>query len=97
MSQHFEVGEVAIYWRPEAHYHGEEVTIKSSLTELEFWDFHAGKVTEPGHKVDAPFLKGYPANFVFCVALKHLRKRRPPQDWVKLCELDKLPADAVPA
>lgn len=28
-----------------------------------------------------------------CVARGELRKRRPPQDWVKLCELDSVPAD----
>jgi hypothetical protein len=94
MTPRFEVGEVAEYctgvdWR--------EVTIIGPLRERSFINVLTGEeLTRPTYVIEAPWMRLiFPRNSL--IAGPHqLRKRRPPQDWVKLCELDKIPTEGVP-
>lgn len=86
MSDHFEVGEIAIYWRPISPRHGLTVMIESGLvkhfvfdtvTGGEGWCFaHAISFSTCGIGA-APY-------GVWCAEPHELRKRK---DWMKLCEL----------
>ena len=86
MSNHFEVGEIATYWRPISRHHRIDVTIESALerhlildtvTGAETWEFVHAISFPPGTIGIAPYGN-------WCAAPHELRKRR---DWISLCDL----------
>ncbi len=87
MSDRFEVGEVAIYNRPESAYHGIEVTVISNLQQRSFFDTVTGTKGNVafGYEIEVPGL--WSVGVYYFAEPHELRKRRPPQDWVKLCRL----------
>lgn len=98
--QRFEVGEVAIFNRPGSRFDGMEVTISAALhlalvrdrkTELEAYGYVYG--------IEGDFGPKRHGVAQWCAPPDQLRKKRPPQDWVKLCRLDEVPAESegVPA
>jgi hypothetical protein len=99
MNHRFDVGEIAIYCHPDSQWCGREVTIAGPLELTAYNNLRTGElVVEFAHRIDAPFIRQeLPPGAGFVTAPRWLRKRRPPQDWVKLCELDKIPAEGVRA
>lgn len=95
MSHQFKVGEIAVvtYTRGPHLVVGEEVEV---IGPLETRMMHTGAV-ETGYRVYSrhscdPVSKQILTTGRFiCVLPDQLRKRRPPQDWVKLCNLTHLP------
>lgn len=75
----FEIGEVAIVHSPGFPWHGHECTI---LSKLEYWQTVDG-VFDLFYRIDTPGFFG-----LSFAKPKTLRKRRPPWDWEKLCQLD---------
>lgn len=87
----FEVGEVAIYYRPGHNCHGHEVTILSGLNLSELKNA-AGRLVRTAACYDIE-MPGHcpPLGCVYAATPDQLRKRRPPQDWRTLCNLDEVP------
>lgn len=86
----FEVGEVAIAqnltYRPEKN--GLEVIVRSRLY-FANWISTSGNGFGEGWGYDVKWSDG---DITFQEPWE-LRKRRPPQDWAKLCELDNIPIE----
>ena len=79
MAERFEVGEVAIYWRPGYDAHGDEVTVVSALRQTDVLDVKACAIRRNVwvYTVSHP---GDPNATVTYVAEPHeLRKKKPPQ------------------
>lgn len=90
----FEVGEIAIFWRPGSKYHMREVEILTPLLPVHFMDTITGLwQTELAYRIADQLLLGAYPGIDFCATPMHLRKRRPPQDWNTLCNLDEAPLD----
>jgi hypothetical protein len=90
----FAVGEVAIYWRPESQYHLTQCTIRSPLCWSEWFDRLTGRLGQGYcYEANSP---AWPDPDAHPVEPCHLRKRRPPQDWTRLCNLDEAPVQAKP-
>lgn len=91
MIESFSVGEIAILQNcPFApSFNGQECTVVH-LPQPSNFVARNGKITSAGNytieSVDGEWLQVPP---------RQLRKRRPPQDWVKLCKLDSLPQEEV--
>lgn len=85
----FEIGEIAIFRRPEDK-RGMEITILSVLHFQRWRDQRTGQICYGmAYQIDP----GIPGKWV---AEPHeLHKRRPPQDWVSLCKLRWLPEELV--
>lgn len=86
MTERFEIGEVAIMQNLTFYleYNGMECTVIGALAMREAANPRTGKIENVfGYRVDVP---GHAAKAV--LEPHQLRKRRPPQDWVKLCQLD---------
>lgn len=89
----FSVGEVAVFHCPGNQYNGVEVTITSTLQHGPI-DCQGVATYAAYHLVESPARPSSP--FVrYASKLENLRKRRPPQDWTRLCKLDEAPVDAV--
>lgn len=88
MTEKFEVGEVAIVHHPEntLGYNGEYVEI-TDLPQPADYVSSSGLLTRAG-KYTVLFRGKH-----WSIWPKHLRKRRPPQDWVKLCNLNDIPRE----
>lgn len=89
----FAVGEIAIIHAPELpDWHGTEVAILSPLRHGTLWIKNQLR-TCWYHLIDPrrPLPQGWGA---FSAPVDMLRKRRPPQDWARLCQLDAAPVDA---
>lgn len=92
MADHFEVGEVAIFHDPGGTHHGVEVTITSRLHGAWLRRLSTGEWSFAcGHDIESPALGVAPMGNGWCAPVENLRKRRPPQDWVKLCRLSQVP------
>ena len=90
MNERFEVGEVAIYWRPiSTNNHLKEVTIESKLETHLVYDTVTGtEAWAAGYRISFPLDSAGVAPYGQWFAEPHeLRKRLPPQDWVRLCRL----------
>lgn len=92
MADSFNVGEIAIYCDPNVHlnasYNGQECTIDSPLE----WRMPRSQLTGKlvptyGYKTIARDGR------IFTCRPDQLRKKRPPQDWVKLCNLQESPRE----
>lgn len=87
----FKVGEIAIYVCSDHHseYNGQECTVDSPLG----WRFPKNVVT--GQLME---VYGYRTiaqdGTIFTCRPEQLKKRRPPQDWQTLCNLQDKPVDA---
>jgi len=93
----FEIGEVAILigsinW-PE--YNGQEVTVIGGLKPRSYW----ADRQHTRSNIDLRYLVEAADGHIFAAPPSRLRKRRPPQDWVRLCRLNEAPvkSDGVPA
>lgn len=79
MAEHFEVGEVAIYWRPGSANHTDEVTVVSPLRRTNVVDPKTG-ARQYGVFV---YTIKHPAaddpNVVYVAEPHELRKKKPPQ------------------
>lgn len=85
----FSVGEVAVYNRPESKFHGMDVVVTGPLAQR-YWSDPLGR--GGGGWCYRISIAGLDDDFI--VAEPHeLRKRRPPQDWVKLCRLTDRPVE----
>ena len=87
MSHTFKVGEIAIiaavdHPNVRGDWVGKEVEILGPLEQFR---------GEASYRISHPL--GRLANAY--AAQRHLRKRRPPQDWVKLCNLTDIPREVV--
>lgn len=88
----FAVGEIAIFWWPGSICHKCEMTVLSPLEYVEFMDMETGRMrTGWCHRIEGTFL--HEPGVTYVSPPEHLRKRRPPQDWLKLCHLDETPLD----
>jgi hypothetical protein len=86
----YEIGEVAIYWRPISRRHNREVIIIGLPAFHTYYD----TVTRQTRRARGYAISfgGEPAPYGNWMAEPHeLRKRRPPQDWVRLCRLAERP------
>jgi hypothetical protein len=83
----FSVGEVAVYVGPTASLHGRECTIIGGL-QMRSTLFNYGRIGM-ALRYDVRF----PDGVEFHVRAEYLRKRRPPQDWEKLCRLTDRPVE----
>ena len=98
--QRFVVGEVAIFNRPGSRFDGMEVTISVGLHFALVRDQKTGQDAYGYvYGIEGDFGPKRPGVVNWCTPPDHLRKKRPPQDWVKLCRLAELPAESegVPA
>lgn len=89
MTDRFAVGEVAIYVGPESPWRGFEVTVMGPLTHKR-WQGRDGKMYESDcYHIQIPYV-----NEDFLIAEPHeLRKKPPPQDWVRICRLSERPVE----
>jgi hypothetical protein len=93
VSESFSVGEIAILQKLECfpEYNGYEVKIIGPLEYRSAWNqLRNENVWQMGYRCELP---GYPRKIV--VEPYQLRKRRPPQDWSKLCNLTDLPREVT--
>lgn len=90
MSHTFKIGEIAIYTRPGSPYNGTEVMIVGPLIPRVGNDHLTGTpyVEYDGYQITPNELPGR-----YGAKPEWLRKRRPPQDWVKLCNLHDIPRE----
>lgn len=80
MSPEFEVGEIAIYWRPGATRHRMEVTIASPLVVRGLTvDRVTGHYDLPGHRSYQVMEK--PSGVAWYIKPRYLRKRQPPPQF----------------
>lgn len=87
MKSPFEVGEIAIVWKPGESFHREEVTISGPLRFDSVIQRRSGFITrEWCHSV---LRKKRGSGY--CVPLRYLRKRPQPPDWKKLATPAHLP------
>lgn len=90
MSDTFAVGEVAVYWRPVSEWHGTEVAVISMLQES-MWR----REVPPGRGIGWGYDVEWPDGEVTFQTVDELRKRHPPQDWTKLCQLEEAPVEEL--
>lgn len=83
MSHTFHIGEIALVFAPGTPRHGEEVEI-IDLPQSRLYRCSAGTWTAAGKYT--VLWRGQHRE----IEPRFLRKRRPPQDWVKLCKLTNL-------
>lgn len=85
----FEVGEVAIYNNPNCPLHGEECTITEGLGVRECWVYPAvGAAAQyTGYREGYRIWFASVASYDLVAFPYELRKRRPPQDWITICNL----------
>jgi len=91
------MGELAIYIRVGSRYFGDEVRIAGPLRCRRIFDSRDGRIIEAdAYEIDAPtsWIGGDP-KLPWCAEPHELRKRRPPQDWVKLCNLTDVPREVA--
>jgi hypothetical protein len=89
----FEVGEVAIYHKPTSCFSGTEVTVVGPLEVRRVW--RDGPTSMLSYQVDADFGRPPPNGVGWAVEPHRLRKRRPPQDWIRLCRLTESPVEEL--
>lgn len=94
MNEKFEVGEIAILQNCVLHpeHNGREVEILA-LPRPHNWLFIDGETILAGSYVTQRH--GWGGNSTRANPPQYLRKRRPPQDWVKLCNLTDLPREVT--
>jgi hypothetical protein len=81
----FSVGEIAIFKSPYVPEHyGEEVVV-----------FSVGGCPNCGRDPVGRYEVRTQNGRRFCAGAKALHKRRPPQDWVKLCNLTDIPREVA--
>lgn len=91
MAERFEIGEVAIFHNPSSDFHGQEVEIVMERHFAYWKNVDSGEEGgDYGYEI-----KWADGDITFQLETD-LRKRRPPQDWVKLCRLTER-MDEVPA
>jgi hypothetical protein len=96
MADHFEVGEIAIYHRPQSDCHGMEMAVASGLQTRTCLDEVTGRRgVYCGYEIKFACYSGREMPYRWLAELHELRKRRPPQDWVKLCRLTQRPVEEV--
>jgi hypothetical protein len=98
--QRFEVGEVAIFSRPGSRFDGIEVSITEALHFALVRDQRTDRSAYGYvYSIEGDFGPKRPGVTHWVAPPADLRKKRPPQDWVKLCRLDEIPAqsEGVPA
>lgn len=95
MNERFSVGEVAIYWREASQFHRMECTISEPL---EWRTWRCIETGEMGRTLS--YAVDFPSNPLTqnwrgrWIAEPHeLRKKRPPQDWQRLCNLTDAPRE----
>lgn len=87
-SETYAIGEVAIYVNPGSDIHEMEVTVIGPLEYLWIRDECTGvKGWAWCYPIDTP-TGPPPGAFAWRAEPRHLRKRRPPPDWNKLCALN---------
>jgi hypothetical protein len=85
VAERFEVGEVAILNREGSRWHTQEVTVISALQDFCWIDEQEGRWhSGAAYEIKIP---DYNGPFRWVAEPRELKKRRPPQDWVKLCRL----------
>lgn len=86
----FRIGEIAIYTRPGSPYNGSEVMVVGPLLPRVGDDLLTGNlyVEYDGYQITLNELPG-----IYGARPEWLRKRRPPQDWMKLCNLADVPRE----
>jgi hypothetical protein len=94
MDPKFEIGEVAILkesvcW-PE--YNGQECTITG---DLELRSVYIDRARTIRGDIRPRYVVRCQDGHIFAVPPSCLRKRRPPQDWIKLCHLSEVPIAPV--
>lgn len=96
-TERFEVGEVAIYHRPGSRVHGHEVTVLAGFQDRLCYDTLTGDTRViAGYEISVPSWYGSPPYGGSWMAERHeLRKRRPPQDWARLCDLNEIPSEEL--
>lgn len=88
-NQTFSVGEIAVICNAPAHarhYEGCEVVITAPLAYRE-WYVYPTRTDCAGLAYECDF----PTGERMCIRPIYLRKRRPPQDWVRIANLVSLP------
>lgn len=88
-AEQYGIGELVVVNKPDSRWHGAEVTITGPLHMTASLLAGTGEIfpPEPCYSISCPWHPGP------CVSPpRYLRKRRPPQDWAKLCALDSVPA-----
>lgn len=95
MQDSFRIGEVAIFHRPGSRYNGVEVCVTEALHLSSVFDFRDGITRlELVYGIESPhFPPLRPGRDGHCARPDELRKKRPPQDWAKLCNLDEAPVE----
>lgn len=86
----FSVGEMATIHMPGTNMHGVECEVIEPARERS-WKYFADKSARTGIAYVVRFA-GYER---FVIRPNLLRKRGPPQDWVKLCHLTNLPREVI--
>lgn len=92
----FAIGEIAVICNmpePVARWNGEELAITGPC-EFRKWKLITDKSI---HREGLAYKGKLSTGKEVCIRPEHLRKRRPPQDWMKLCRLDQVPQKGVPA
>jgi hypothetical protein len=90
------MGEIAIFVRPGSPHYGAEVTIVGPLevrARIDGRDF--GRHFDACYLIDGPFGPTPFGQGQWSATPEWLRKRRPPQDWTKLCNLTDLPREVT--
>ena len=94
MSDRFAVGEVAIVVSDDPRFDGTEVTVLGPLEWKKVYGWIQGDTREgffyPVHTALLP--EPPPGSHCWCPP-EQLRKRRPPQDWVRICRLSERPVE----
>lgn len=91
--ERFDVGEVAVYNRPESKFHGMDVVVNGPLACRNIVRLSGVVDLCWSYEIDADFGRKPPNGNGWAVEPHMLRKRRPPQDWVKLCRLTDRPVE----
>jgi hypothetical protein len=94
MNETFEVGEIAVIkWVLDpafAYMIGTEVLVIGPLKWRDYaWPRYDGVLGAECYVIRRA------DSYECCADPRQLRKRRPPQDWAKICHLDSLPLDVV--
>lgn len=91
----FKVGEVALYVRPGSPNYGRPLTITGPLQMRPIFDKGVGHRTAMTYQVESPFFGECKNPTGWLAEPQWLRKLPPPQDWVKLCQLDNIPREVT--
>jgi hypothetical protein len=85
----FSIGEVALFVREGSRYFGVEVTISEPLAIRRVCDQRDGaRYYAWTYGIEGPFERMAGTNGKFSTRPQDLRKRRPPQDWQALCNVE---------